>query len=146
MRKAFTKNNVFMSKAKWRSLSLSGTCRVIQRAINTSVYEWCSMQYHVTLFNNQNSKLCIYILKIKLWRFHFLRFSCNHALGKPSQLVYIVINSLTIGGCGSNATGHYLSQWWPRSMSPYPGVTRPRWSEVPHAECLGYDGNLNGNH
>ena len=24
------------------------------------------------------------------------------------------------------ATSHYLSQWWPRSMSPY-GVTRPQW-------------------
>ena len=24
------------------------------------------------------------------------------------------------------ATSHYLSQFWPRSMSPY-GVTRPQW-------------------
>ena len=24
------------------------------------------------------------------------------------------------------ATSHYLSQWWPRSLSPY-GVTRPQW-------------------
>ena len=24
------------------------------------------------------------------------------------------------------ATSHYLSQWWPRSMSPY-GVIRPQW-------------------
>ena len=24
------------------------------------------------------------------------------------------------------ATSHYLSQWWPRSLSPY-GITRPQW-------------------
>ena len=28
------------------------------------------------------------------------------------------------------ATSHYLSQWWPRSMSPY-GVTRPQWVKIP---------------
>ena len=28
------------------------------------------------------------------------------------------------------ATSHYLSQCWPRSMSPY-GVTRPQWVEAP---------------
>ena len=27
--------------------------------------------------------------------------------------------------CGQ-ATSHYLSQWWPRSLSPY-GVARPQW-------------------
>ena len=27
------------------------------------------------------------------------------------------------------ATSHYLSQWWPRSMSPY-GVTRPQWVKI----------------
>ena len=27
------------------------------------------------------------------------------------------------------ATSHYLSQWWPCSMSPY-GVTRPQWVEA----------------
>ena len=27
------------------------------------------------------------------------------------------------------ATSHYLSQWWPRSLSPY-GVTRPQWVKV----------------
>ena len=30
------------------------------------------------------------------------------------------------------ATSHYLSQWWPWSMSPY-GVTRPQW--VNHLSC-----------
>ena len=27
------------------------------------------------------------------------------------------------------ATSHYLSQWWPSSMSPY-GVTRPQWVKL----------------
>ena len=27
------------------------------------------------------------------------------------------------------ASIHYLSQWWPRSLSPY-GVTRPRWVSI----------------
>ena len=31
------------------------------------------------------------------------------------------------------ATSHYLSQCWPRSMSPY-GVTRPQW--VKHIQCV----------
>ena len=29
------------------------------------------------------------------------------------------------------ATSHYLSQWWPRSLSPYV-VTRPQWIEHSH--------------
>ena len=29
------------------------------------------------------------------------------------------------------ATSHYLSQWWPRSLSPY-GVTRPHWVKEGH--------------
>ena len=29
------------------------------------------------------------------------------------------------------ATSHYLSQCWPRSLSPY-GVTRPQWVKVSH--------------
>ena len=32
------------------------------------------------------------------------------------------------------ATSHYLSQCWPRSVSPY-GVTRPQWVNSPHC-CL----------
>ena len=28
------------------------------------------------------------------------------------------------------ATSHYLSQCWPRFMSPY-GVTRPQWAKIP---------------
>ena len=31
--------------------------------------------------------------------------------------------------CCRQATSHYLSQYWPRSMSPY-GVTRPQWVKV----------------
>ena len=27
------------------------------------------------------------------------------------------------------ATSHYLSQWWPRSLSPY-GVNRPEWVNI----------------
>ena len=38
------------------------------------------------------------------------------------------------------ATSHYLSQWWPRSLPPY-GVTRPQWVKgqffVPWNECQG---------
>ena len=30
----------------------------------------------------------------------------------------------------SQATSHYLSQYWPRSLSPY-GVTRPQWINEP---------------
>ena len=30
------------------------------------------------------------------------------------------------------ATSHYLSQWWPRSLSPY-GVTRPQWVNFNHS-------------
>ena len=33
------------------------------------------------------------------------------------------------------ATSHYLSQCWPRSMSPY-GVTRPQWVKVMAWACL----------
>ena len=29
------------------------------------------------------------------------------------------------------ATSHYLSQWWPRSLLPY-DVTRPQWVNTPH--------------
>ena len=31
------------------------------------------------------------------------------------------------------ATSHYLSQCWPRSLLPY-GVTRPQWVKVPHSD------------
>ena len=30
------------------------------------------------------------------------------------------------------ATSHYLSQCWPRSILPY-GITRPQWVNVPHS-------------
>ena len=36
------------------------------------------------------------------------------------------------------ATSHYLSQWWPSSMSPY-GVTRPQWVDLCcKIVCLNY--------
>ena len=72
------------------------------------------------------------------WNFRFLIFqiisvidgwgiSCEHALiwmsfdltGDKSTLVQVM------AGC-RQATSHYMSQCWPRSMSPY-GVTRPQW-------------------
>ena len=33
------------------------------------------------------------------------------------------------------ATSHYLSQCWPRSLSPY-GVTRPQWVNSRHTEFI----------
>ena len=38
------------------------------------------------------------------------------------------------------ATGHYLSQCWHRSLSPY-GVTRPQWVNLLHAKF--FRGNIN---
>ena len=35
------------------------------------------------------------------------------------------------------ATSHYLSQCWPRSMSPY-GVTRPQWYHFRHNSIIAY--------
>ena len=33
------------------------------------------------------------------------------------------------------ATSHYLSQWWPRSMLPY-GVTRPQWVNLSQSAVM----------
>ena len=41
------------------------------------------------------------------------------------------------------ATSHYLSQCWPRSMSPN-GVTRPQW--VNSSVIIGYDNGLEPSH
>ena len=44
------------------------------------------------------------------------------------------------------ATSHYLSQCWPRSMSPY-GATRPQWVKSLHKTCVRYNkANLEGFH
>ena len=41
------------------------------------------------------------------------------------------------------ATSHYLSQWWPRCLSPY-GITRPQWVKLQlstsiYSYCIRYE-------
>ena len=48
-----------------------------------------------------------------------LRWMSLHLTDDKSTLVQVM------AWC-RQATSHYLSQWWPRSLSPY-GVTRPQW-------------------
>ena len=47
------------------------------------------------------------------------------------------------------ATSHYLSQCWPRSMSPY-GVTRPQWvkecPQISHCAYVQLSGNIKSYH
>ena len=71
------------------------------------------------------------------WHFRYLIFqiisvingwgiSCELAL--RLMLLALTDNSTLVqvmAWC-CQATSHYLSQWWPRSLSPY-GVTRPQW-------------------
>ena len=40
------------------------------------------------------------------------------------------------------ATSHYLSQYWPKSLLPY-GVTRPQWVNLVHLSLLLLDQNAN---
>ena len=54
-------------------------------------------------------------------------FSCDNALGWMSQDPIDDMSTLVqvMAWC-RQATNHYLSQCWPRSMSPY-GITRSEW-------------------
>ena len=76
-------------------------------------------------------------LSWSLWRqcngFHILLWNCQQVKAKgvtddKSTLVHVM------AWC-RQATSHYLSQCWPRSMSPY-GVTRLQWVLRPRAPCI----------
>ena len=72
------------------------------------------------------------------WHFRYLIFqiismidgwgiSCEHALRWMSlDLTDDKSTLVQVMAWCRQATSHYLSQWWPRSLSPY-GVTGPQW-------------------
>ena len=62
-----------------------------------------------------------------------LRWMSLHLTDKPT-LVQVM------AWC-CQATSHYLSQWWPRYLSPY-GVTRPQWVHSWWNEMIYYGNDL----
>ena len=54
---------------------------------------------------------------------------CKFALRWMSMDLTDKSTLVQVMACCHQATSHYLSQCWPRSMSPY-GVTRPQWVKI----------------
>ena len=75
------------------------------------------------------------------WHFRYLIFqiisvidgwgiSCEHALRwMPLDLTDDKSTLVKVMAWCRQATSHYLSQWWPRSLSSY-GITRPQWVKI----------------
>ena len=68
------------------------------------------------------------ILKL-IWRIDILKVSCQIALMWMQQHFTDDQSTLflVMAWC-CQAARHYLSQWWPRSISPY-CITRPQWDK-----------------
>ena len=68
--------------------------------------------------------------------------SCELALNVNVTWAYWWQSTLVqVMACCHQATSHYLSQWWPRSLSPWYGITRPQWVNPFCFECI--SGNIN---
>ena len=66
----------------------------------------------------------------------FFRSSYQYVLRKiPQNLTDDKSTLVQVMAWCCQATSHYLSQCWPRSMSPY-GITRPQWVNVMQYEWL----------
>ena len=72
----------------------------------------------------------MHFLMKKLWNLIKISLKCGGLIDDKSTLVEIMAWCCV-------AAGHYLNQWWPRSMIPY-GVTKPQWVKL-----IGYDNTLN---
>ena len=83
--------------------------------------------------NNLESVIFKHMFRIK-----FMNISCKIALRSVPQNLTNGKSTLVqvIAWC-CQATRHYLSQCWPKSMSPY-SVTRPQWVLVPSASVVIY--------
>ena len=99
---------------------------------------WCHYCHHQKQTVGKFSCKTVFILCIYL-SFLDKNISCENALiwmsldftDDQSTLVQVM------AWC-RQATSHYLSQCWPRSLSPY-GVTRPQWIDYStSSDCQGH--------
>ena len=113
---SYKKINLKMLLAKWCSF---GSGLHVLNSINSLApgkFEW---NFRHVIFKQ--------ILVIDDWG-----ISCEIALSwKPHDLTDDKSTLVQVMAWCRQATSHYLSQCWPRSLSPY-GVTRPQWVDPGH--------------
>ena len=86
---------------------------------------------HPGLFNSSAPGRCCSNFKSLIWK-QLLRITLMSNSSKmplrwmPETLLYDKSTLVQVMAWCRQATSHYLSQCWPRSLSPY-GVTRPQW-------------------
>ena len=68
-------------------------------------------------------------------RINFMSTSCKIAFHLMPQNTFDGVMLIQVMAWCHQATNHYLSQCWPRSMSPY-GVTKPQWVNTMHVVAL----------
>ena len=90
--------------------------------------------WHWESINSLVPGICGYYIKLVIFklvsRINILSISCEIVLRwTPQDLTDDKSTLLQVMARCRQATSHYLSQCWPRSLSPY-GVTRPQWVKV----------------
>ena len=103
-----------LHQAHWQSVRTEAWCQTLDKPINSLASRKFEWNFWNVIFEQ--------VLVLDIWG-----ISCEIAqLWKSLHFTYDQSTLVQVMAWCRQATSHYLSQCWHRSLSPY-GVTRPEW-------------------